>query len=224
MSDFANVIAIVEGRTEQNFIEAVLAPYLGDKGIFIRATQVSKPGQKGGDVKFRRVLKDIERHLKQQSNTYVTTMVDYYGIKEWPGLQDARKNSDPQRISQILTSKAKNEVLGHFPKQQPERRFIPYIAIHEFEALLFSDSEILAEELDVSLSETKAICNDFQNPEFINNSRETAPSKRLIALNNRYSKTTFSLNIALRIGVETMRNQCPLFDEWLSNLESRVKL
>ena len=47
MSDYIEVIAIVEGKTEQIFIESILAPYLGYKGIGIRATQVSKPGQKG---------------------------------------------------------------------------------------------------------------------------------------------------------------------------------
>ena len=82
MSDYIEVIAIVEGKTEQVFVESVLQPYLAQQNIFISATQVSKPGQKGGDVRFSRVSRDIERHLKQRPDTYVTTLVDYYGIKE----------------------------------------------------------------------------------------------------------------------------------------------
>jgi hypothetical protein len=86
MSDYIEAIAIVEGKTEQIFIEKVLAPYLALKNIFMTATQVSKPGQKGDDVKFSRTLKDIRNHLKQRPETVVCTFVDYYGIKEWPGV------------------------------------------------------------------------------------------------------------------------------------------
>jgi len=73
MSSDINVIAIVEGKTEQVFIEKILAPYLGDRNIGIRATQVSKPGQKGGDVRFARAKNDIRNHLKQRPDIYVTT-------------------------------------------------------------------------------------------------------------------------------------------------------
>lgn len=57
MNNFIEVIVIVEGKTEQIFIETVLAPYLAPKNIFMTATQISKPGQKGGDVKFSRAEK-----------------------------------------------------------------------------------------------------------------------------------------------------------------------
>jgi len=82
MNNYIEVIVIVEGKTEQTFIESILAPYLGLKYIGMRATQVSKPGQKGGDVKFTRVKKDVRNHLKQRRDTYISTFVDYYGIKE----------------------------------------------------------------------------------------------------------------------------------------------
>lgn len=68
MSKFIEVVAIVEGRTEQVFIERVLSPYLANKNIFMTATQITKPGQKGGDVKFSRAEKDISRFLKQRSS------------------------------------------------------------------------------------------------------------------------------------------------------------
>jgi len=77
MSNYIEVIAIVEGKTEQIFIESILAPYIGHKNIGIRATQVSKPGQKGGDVRFSRVKRDLEHNLRQRTDTYVTTFIDY---------------------------------------------------------------------------------------------------------------------------------------------------
>ncbi|MCT7653700.1 DUF4276 family protein [Oceanimonas sp. NS1] len=37
-------------------------------------------------MRFERVRRDLEAHLKQRPDTYVTTFVDYYGLREWPGL------------------------------------------------------------------------------------------------------------------------------------------
>jgi hypothetical protein len=45
MRNYIEVVAIVEGKTEQIFIEKIVAPYLGHKKIGVRATQISKPGQ-----------------------------------------------------------------------------------------------------------------------------------------------------------------------------------
>ena len=49
MSRYVEVMAIVEGSTEETFINRILAPYLSHRNIGMRATQVSKPGEKGGD-------------------------------------------------------------------------------------------------------------------------------------------------------------------------------
>ena len=147
MSKFIEVIAIVEGRTEQIFIAEILVPYLAAKKIYIRATQVSKPGQKGGDVRFDRVQKDIGLHLKQRSDTYITTLVDYYGIKSWPGLENVPSGATPGVISTILHKATSDAVQAVYTQQRAEVRFVPYMAIHEFEALLFSDTTVLASSL-----------------------------------------------------------------------------
>ena len=76
MSNIIEIVAIVEGPTEQVFIRDILAPYLWSGGIFISPIIVTKPGQKGGDVKFSRVKNDIEKHLKQRQDTYLTLFID----------------------------------------------------------------------------------------------------------------------------------------------------
>ena len=38
MSDYVEVIAIVEGKTEQIFVEKLLAPYLAVKNVYMTAT------------------------------------------------------------------------------------------------------------------------------------------------------------------------------------------
>lgn len=222
MSDYVEVIAIVEGKTEQIFIEKILAPHLGYKNIGIRATQVSKPGQKGGDIRFSRIKRDLERHLKQRSNTYITTFIDYYGTKEWPGLDLVTPHSLPADIAQTINEATKVEVTSLFSEQQAEGRFIPFVAVHEFEALLFSDAKILAEQLGIFEAQVETVISECGSPEAINNNPRTAPSKRLDAwsANGKFVKTTMGITIARQIGIEKMRSECPLFNEWLNVLES----
>lgn len=221
MSNYTEVIAIVEGKTEQIFIESILAPYIGDKKIGIHATQVSKPGQKGGDVRFSRVKRDLELHLKQRPDTYVTTFIDYYGTKEWPGLDLVSEQALPSQIAKTINEATKNQVVSLFSEQQAERRFIPFVAVHEFEALLFSDAGILARQLGIDESTVATVISECGSPEAINNNPQTAPSKRLDAwsINGKFLKTTMGVAIAKEIGIENIRNECPLFNEWLRAFE-----
>ena len=55
MSSYVEVVVIVEGLTEKIFINDVLPPYLAVKNIFMTPIIISKPGQKGGDVRFARI-------------------------------------------------------------------------------------------------------------------------------------------------------------------------
>ncbi len=224
MSNYINVVAIVEGKTEQIFIEQILKPYLAEKMIFVSATQVTKPGQKGGDVRFARIRKDLELHLKQRQDTYVTTLVDYYGTKEWPGLDKVAPNWRPDQIAQCINNATKAEVDKSFGQLESNRRFIPFMAMHEFEALLFSDSAVLADDLNIQVQEITKVLAQCGEPEAINNSPQTAPSKRLDdwSRNGKFAKVTNGNAIALKIGIPKMREKCPLFDAWIKEFENIV--
>ncbi len=220
MNKFITVMIIVEGKTEETFVNLILKPYLANKNIFVYATQVTTPGQKGGDVRFSRVKKDIEHHLKQRTDIYVTTFIDYYGIKEWPGIENVNSSFSPEQIAKVINDATKQEIAELFLKERGEKRFIPYIAIHEFEALLFSKPSAIAEELEIS---EDIILNNIENktPESINNSYQTAPSKRLnkFLRNKKYSKVRNGIAIAQKIGIDSMRSKCPVFDNWLKAFE-----
>jgi len=221
MSKYIEVVAIVEGKTEQIFIEEIVAPYLGYKNIGMTATQVSKPGQKGGDVRFERVKKDLMLHLRQRANTFVTTFVDYYGIKEWPGLDRVQQGARPHEIAETINGITKSEMAKLITDQRTLKRFIPFIAIHEFEGFLFSDSSILASELGISVDLVDAVITECGQPEAINNSPETAPSKRLDkwSRNDKFPKTTMGIAIARKIGIEKIREKCQLFNTWIETFE-----
>ena len=224
MSNIINIVAIVEGPTEQFFIRDILAPYLWPKNIFITPFIVTKPGQNGGDVKFSRVKNDIEKHLKQRRDTYLTLFIDYYGIKpDWPGLSEAKLKKIPKEKADIINRATIAKIEELWPKYYPASRFIPYIAMHELEALLFSDPEILAQKLDVPTTHISAILEECGEPEDIDDSPITAPSKRLEALYSRFKKTTTGIAIAKKIGIPTIREKCPIFNEWLTKIEQLLE-
>ena len=229
MSKPITVMVLVEGKAEKIFVTDLLAPELWVNMVFLDPVIVSKKGDKGGDVKFERVKNDILTHLKQRSDTYVTTMVDYYGVKEWPGVDNVPKNVTPGMIADHVRKATMNKIENKefFPDDlQASRRFIPYMAVHEFEALLFSDSTILASELQVDKNKVDAVLSKFKEPEAVNNSRETAPSKRLgdwLGV-EEFPKTTLGIQIAKEIGLRKMREQCPVFNNWLSQLENLTNI
>lgn len=221
MSKYIEVVAIVEGATEENFINKILAPYLGYRNIGLHATQVSKPGQKGGNVKFDRAKNDIRTHLKQRKDTIVTLFLDYYGIADWPGKETIHGYDSPEQIEKILRESTMEKVKEMLPDMYIDHRFIPFFVIHEFETLLFCKPEVLAEGLGIATKMVEDTIKEFNGDlERINNSKETAPSKRLEKWMPSYKKTVNGIPIAEKIGIDQMRSSVPQFDKWLSALEN----
>jgi hypothetical protein len=220
MNDAKRIYAIVEGQTEQKFIKEVLAPYLAPKNIYLCATILKKSGENGGDVKFSRAKNDIGNFLKQSSDVQVTLMVDYYGISEWPGYAESKKQSTHTKKHKFLMDETSKEVQKLFPDKNPQARFIPYFSMYEIEALYFCNPEALAKQIGVKKTEIDAIVSKCGEPENINDSSATSPSKRLKALSQSFKKTLTGISIAKEIGIKTMRDRSPLFDAWITQLEN----
>ncbi|WP_280940040.1 DUF4276 family protein [Agrobacterium bohemicum] len=103
-------------------------------------------------------------------------------------------------------------------------RFIPFVAMHEFEGLLFSDPTTMAHSMGVPAlaSDFTTIRAAFETPEHINDSYQTAPSKRLLAALPGYQKVLHGNVAMIDIGLATVRSECPIFDNWLNALEQLV--
>ena len=221
MSRYAEVVVLTEGRTEQSFIKQLLAPYMGVRGVYLTPVQLDKPGQKGGDVRFVRAKNDIGRHLKQRSDTYVSLLVDYYGIgSDWPGLDIVQPGTPPSAIAAAICTATQVAIDAELADLRSEVRFVPHVAVHEFEALLFSEPATLARIIQVKPKRVDEIIEECGEPEAIDNSRHSAPSKRIEKLYQRFKKTSTGIAIAQEIGIEQMRLKCPVFDGWLERLES----
>jgi hypothetical protein len=184
-------------------------------------------GHKGGDIRFDRAKVDISGFLKQRKDTYVSMMFDYFRIhNEWPGHTEIQREIENRSIlpaeqkAKFLEDKMKNAINKLFPHYDSEKRFIPYIQMHEFEALLFSDGNALSEKAEIDISQVQAILDKYKNPEEINDDPEKAPSKQLESLNRSYRKVVFGKIISERIGIPNIRAKCPHFNNWLTRFEN----
>ncbi len=212
---------LVEGQTDETFIRDMLIPHLVTLGVFgyVRRLETRRTGSavyRGGVSTYAKLEGDIRRWLREDSGAYLTTMVDLYRLpKDFPGMGNVSL-SDPYSAVRTLEREWGNQV--------GEARFIPYIQIYEFEALLFSDVGVLDHLLYPVCG--KSLKRNLQkilemaqgNPEQIDD-REP-PSKRLKALCPAFRKTLDGIRIVQRIGLEGIRKQCRHFHEWLLRLET----
>ncbi|MCR4316084.1 MAG: DUF4276 family protein [Planctomycetes bacterium] len=217
-----DVYIVVEGQTERAFIERVLAPYFHPQELYLHATLIRKTG---GDIRFERAIYDIERFLKQRPDSYVSTMFDFFRIdSNWPGVSDLKAKMEngtkfkAVKKAGLIEKETAEKIAERVPNRNAENRFIPYLEMHEFEALLFSDIDILSEETSIDLSELKNIFDKYKEPEEIND--EVAPSKHLKRLDEGYNKILSGTSVTESIGIDRIRAMCPHFDRWISKLEA----
>ena len=221
----------VEGPTEETFVNSVLGPHLGCRGYSSVAARLmgdARPRSRRGGLSWQSVRKGILRHLKQDPQVVATTMVDYYGMpqsrsKQWPGRVEAASLPFFQKAETIRNALARDISEGMGNSFNP-RRFIPYVSMHEFEALLFSDCTGFADSVGLPEigNEMERILALFGSPEEIDDSYTTAPSKRIQDLLPSYDKVAMGAVAIGDIGLDDIRRHCPNFACWLSRLEAVV--
>jgi hypothetical protein len=217
----SRVLALVEGQTEQAFVKQLLAPELSARNVFVTAALIGKPGHKGGIRPYEVLRGDILKVLKQDQRQFCTTMFDYYGLPAaWPGKGD--RPGSPSSLAESIEHAMRDDIACAMGEGFVPARFIPYIQMHEFEALLFSDPGALASVLDPSglTAVLEKIVEQCGDPERIDDNPEGAPSKRIIQHSHRYSKVVHGTIAAQRMGLAKMRDRCPHFADWVTRLEA----
>ena len=219
----------VEGQTEENFVNQVLAPHLYRCGFsLVRAYLMGdtrRQGTGGGVRSWAIARKEIANHLNEDRGRIVTTMVDYYGMPQtgsraWPGRSEANELAFPKNAEMVENALA-TDVCEQMGSDFNPERFVPYVMMHEFEAMLFSDCDKFAEGIGEPelASAFQGIRNQFGCPEEINDSPNTAPSIRIVSLVPGYQKPVWGILAALEIGLGAIRSVCPHFRGWLERLE-----
>ena len=228
----ARLLVHVEGQTEEDFVNFVLRDYLlhcGYQSVSARIIGNARLRRRRGGIRpWLTVRKDIINHLRQDPGCIATTMVDFYGLPQhgdraWPGRVAAVGASGHQKAS--VVEEALRDDLAHVMGTDFDiTRFLPFVVVHEFEGLLFSDCAAFARgicrpDLEPSLSQIR---EGFATPEEIDDSPATAPSKRVEDLVPGYDKPLLGTLAILEIGLDSIRAECPHFNRWLHQLESLV--
>ena len=223
----ARLYLFVEGSTEQTFANNVLSPYLATVGVYMQpAVQIAHARRRGvvhrgGGRRYIPMRNDIIRFTMQEGRTdvFFSSLIDLYAIApDFPGLADAEKfRADPYQRVQALENSWAADI--------PDQRFIPFLALHEFEAYLFVKPEefgMFYPGEDARIRRLRQIRESKVSPELINDGQHTAPSKRIIVEfpDYEHGKAAIGPQVAERIGLQAIRDCCSHFDEWMKRLES----
>jgi hypothetical protein len=230
----ARVLVHVEGETEEAFVNEILTAHLlacGYERVSARLVGNTRLRDRRGGIRgWSAVRKDIIRHLKEDPGCIATTMVDYFGLphagdKAWPGRAQAATLPVADKARHVEAALL-NDVLEEMGGRFDRRRFVPFVVMHEFEGLLFSDCEAFARGVGrEGLADSfQAIRDQFDTPEEINDSPVSAPSKRVAALIPGYVKPLLGNLAALEIGLDKIRAACPHFRAWLSRVAALGQL
>lgn len=229
----ARLLIHVEGQTEESFVNEVLRNHLVAKGYHSVGARIMGNArlrqQRGGIRPWPSARKDIIHHLREDQECIATTMVDYYGLPqtppgEWPGRVMAQSLRTVAEKAKCVQEAVRDEVVAEMGNRFDSDRFVPFVVMHEFEGLLFSDCAAFSRgigraDLEAGL---RKIRDEFPTPEEINDSPTTAPSKRVEALVPGYQKPLLGVLAVLEIGLARIRGECPHFDGWLNLIESRA--
>jgi hypothetical protein len=190
----------VEGQTESYFVKYSLKRYLLKYGI-----NIAEPVILGGNVNMQRVCGTLNIMAKEYD--YVTSLYDFYGF------QGKNENEDCDMLIKRV-----------FESSGAADNLIPYIQQYEFETLLFTSPEILCKQIigthdnyDEFMLKLKEEIQGKQ-PEQINDSILTAPSKRIQKIFKFYKKSLYGYIIAQEIGIEKIKESCPRFSSWVNQL------
>lgn len=227
----AKIIHVLcEGQTEQGFVKEVLGPYLMTKGIAgvkgILITTNKKKNARGGMMTYSHAATDLNllQHTKKDGEYeyhIFTTMFDLYALPDdFPGYSETRDIGNPYiRVESLEKC---------FAEDIKDTRFIPYIQLHEFESLLFCGIDYLIGYYPDCAKRCEQLMKDLEevgNPELINNSPETAPSKRIIKaiegdkrVRYNYNKPATGKAVTKDIGIDELRNKCKHFNDWIEKL------
>lgn len=213
------VLAVVEGRSEELLLRRLVAPHLAKRAVHLEPMRVLRGrGARGGGSSWQPWQRHLSGLLAGQPNqgVKITTMLDLYRIpSDTPGYTPPDGRGEERAAAMIQAIHA--QFGGDW-------RLIPYIQVHEFEALLYSDLTALTRVEPTLFPEREvddlAASVSHLAPEAVNGGEATAPSKRILAAMPGFDKVDHGVAAAEAIGLQALRAKCPRFDEWIATLEA----
>lgn len=215
----------VEGQTEAAFATSVLTPHLANFDVFLAAPRFTGLNKRrrgripqGGLLNtFGHALADMKTWLKEDksSDARFSMMVDLYGLpQDFPGYEAGMAKRTGREQAMALQTSLAAEI--------GDARFVPYLQVHEYEALVLVNPRRISSIYEVAESQIEALCRDcegYSSPEEINHGQHSHPKYRIQQKVEEYDENVAGPLIAEDIGLSTLSVGCPHFGEWLSTLE-----
>ena len=221
------ITVLVEGQTEETFVQSVLNPYIlaVDPTAYIHpivlVTKRVNSGEKwtGGLSKFRQLRDNVRLALQDTGSALVTCMIDLYRLpRDFPGYEEALTMDTKTKVATL--EHALNEHINN-------SRFLPYISTYEFEALHLSSPGAVVAAASLSgmqsrsaVSDLERIVSTFPSPEEINGTNP--PSYRIKRIIPHYDKVRHGSIAAQDIGVDAMACKCEHFRDWVAALKRAI--
>lgn len=214
----SRLYVLVEGQTEEAFVRELLVPHYARLGRFLTPIIVStSPGYKGGVVSYAKVKPQILRLCKQDPDAVVTTLFDLYALPtDFPG------KAAPAFAAHATGHQKAAFLEAQLAQDIGQPNFLANLVVYEYEALLFTQPSMFAQWTDDArvVTALNAAVASAGTPEAVNDSPQTAPSKRILAVMPGYQKTFHGPLIACDIGLDAMRQACLHFHAWLLAVEA----
>jgi hypothetical protein len=219
------ICVVCEGQTEETFVRDVLAPNFYPIGLNLIPELIqTSSGYSGGALNYDRVKRHLRNTLRQSSAPIVTTFFDLYRLdRRFPGYEESLQCNDlPARLDFLNDSLSQDVVaeVGCSP-----RRFIAHIQPYEFEALLFSDVDVLT-SIERAWRGAAEVLTEVrrtaESPEHINDRPDTKPSSHLQRelKNPSYRKRLHGPMAAGKIGLSRIESECRFFASWIARLRA----
>jgi hypothetical protein len=215
-------LVLVEGQTEERFVNECLGPYLWPRGLALTAKivttrrPVGRAHAKGGVHSFAKIQRDLRLLCHDTDAAVITTVFDYYALpSDVPGMGDRPAADAHARVAHVEAAWAATT---------DDHRFVPHLVLHELEAWVFAAPACLEpwmfdDDDDVTMA-IAVIARAYAGPEHINEDPATAPSKQLLRAFTAYQKALHGPLAISAIGIDRIRAVCPHFDQWLVRLEA----
>ena len=214
------LLILVEGQSEEVFVKRTLAPYLAEHRVYVLPIVLwtkrfdSGGGFRGGVSDWNQIRRNLVP-LTQDSDAWVTTLLDFYGLPaDFPGYREACEPGDPrQRVATLQQEFA--EAIAH-------PRFVPFLALHEFEAWVFAAPDVVADHFGSPglATRIRRASEEAGDPELIDLGESSHPKARLRSMNTGYKETSDGPTLLEKIGIDAIRGACPHFTAWMKRLEA----
>ncbi|HTW68246.1 MAG TPA: DUF4276 family protein [Acetobacteraceae bacterium] len=217
---------ICEGQTEETFTNVVLAPHFLALGTHV--TPLLLPNVRGAHARRNKGgwnSYSLARHFingvmeqHHRNGVWFTTMFDCYALpQDYPRPSEGIPAAPREKVAAL------EKAMAHDLVSDRLWRFTPHLQLHEFEALVLADIDLLGEEFPERRHALAMLKADIAGltPEDVNDGSATHPSARIIRRIPEYEgrKDSAGPILAARIGLDRLRECCPHFGAWISELE-----